>query len=144
MPHRPYRRLLKQSPRGLAKFMGALELEVMNSVWRRRKATVRQVLGDLQQAGGRPAYTTVMTTMTRLAEKGFLLRNKQGKAFVYRPAHTKKGQTSALASEVARAFLRDFGQVAVAQFAKELDRVDPELVAELAKLAGEDTEHEPS
>lgn len=124
--------------------MGPLELEVMNSVWRRRKATVRQVLDDLQQARRRLAYTTVMTTMTRLTEKGLLLRNKQGRAFVYRPAHTKKGQTSALASEVARAFLRDFGQVAVAQFAGELHRVDPELLAELAKLAGEDTEHEPS
>ncbi len=144
MPNRPYRRLLKRSSRGLAKFLGALELEVMNSVWRRRKATVRQVLSDLQHGRRRLAYTTVMTTMTRLMAKGLLFRSKQGRAFLYRPAHSKKAQTSALASEVAHAFLRDFGQVAVAQFAKELDRVDPELVAQLAELSGEDTKHGPS
>ena len=63
-------------------FLGRLEATVMEILWRRGPANVRQVAGELD----RPlAYTTVMTTLDRLFKKGLLDRRKQDRAFIYEP-----------------------------------------------------------
>lgn len=62
---------------------GELESAVMECVWRAEQATtVREVLEQLQQQRD-IAYTTVMTTMDNLHRKGWLDRDKRGKAFHY-------------------------------------------------------------
>lgn len=62
---------------------GELESAVMECVWRAEDATtVRGVLERLQQSRD-IAYTTVMTTMDNLHRKGWLDREKRGKAFYY-------------------------------------------------------------
>ncbi len=65
--------------------LGDLEAAIMNVIWQRGEATVEEVRGSLDR-DKQPAYTTVMTVMSRLAEKGVLERRKQGRAFVYRAA----------------------------------------------------------
>ena len=65
-----------------------VELEIMHVVWELGTATVRQV-HDVLSARRPVAYTTVMTMLGLLARKGHLKREESGKAFVYRPAHTK-------------------------------------------------------
>lgn len=65
-----------------------VELEIMHVVWDLGTATVRQV-HDVLSARRPVAYTTVMTMLGLLARKGHLKREESGKAFVYRPAHTK-------------------------------------------------------
>jgi predicted transcriptional regulator len=59
------------------------EAEVMNVVWDKQSVTVQDVVDSIP----RPlAYTTVMTTMKILEEKGFISRKgKRGRAYVYRP-----------------------------------------------------------
>ena len=59
------------------------ELEILKVLWETGPATVRQVMERL--AGDR-AYTTIMTTMNVMHDKGLLRRRPAGKAFVYRPA----------------------------------------------------------
>ena len=64
--------------------LAPLELDCMNALWPRGAATVR----DIQQALAptRPrAYTTIMTILDRLAQKGIVQRHKAGRAWVYRP-----------------------------------------------------------
>ncbi|MPZ00527.1 MAG: BlaI/MecI/CopY family transcriptional regulator [Actinophytocola sp.] len=62
---------------------GELESAVMECVWRVAEVTtVRQVLEQLRQQRD-IAYTTVMTTMDNLHRKGWLDREKRGKAFAY-------------------------------------------------------------
>jgi predicted transcriptional regulator len=64
--------------------LSPLELDCMNALWPAGEATVR----DIQQAlfPTRPrAYTTIMTILDRLAQKGIVLRSKSGRAWVYRP-----------------------------------------------------------
>ena len=57
----------------------------MKVVWRRDEATVRDVYEALQET--RPvAYTTVMTMMRILQEKGYLTKATNDRAHVYRPA----------------------------------------------------------
>ena len=64
------------------------ELEIMQVVWDLGKGTVRQVHERLNQQ--RPlAYTTVMTMMGILEDKGHLTRTKQGRAYLYEPVRPK-------------------------------------------------------
>jgi predicted transcriptional regulator len=82
---------------------GHLEREVMEIVWRGEPASVRDVRGLL----GRPvAYTTVMTTLDRLFKKGFVQRERHGRAFVYRAAYSREEVQTAVAAGVLTGFLQ--------------------------------------
>ncbi len=61
------------------------ELEVLKVLWQRGPCTVRDVRAVLNEARPR-AYTSVMSLMNVMAEKGQLVRREQGRAFVYEPA----------------------------------------------------------
>jgi predicted transcriptional regulator len=62
--------------------LAPLELDCMNALWPLQEATVRQVQESL--AARRPrAYTTIMTILDRLAQKGVVSRHKVGRAYVY-------------------------------------------------------------
>jgi predicted transcriptional regulator len=75
------------------------ELAIMKVVWRFDKATVRDVYEALRDA--RPvAYTTVMTMMKILEDKGYLKKTLVDRAHVYRPAQRRQ--------QVVGAMLRDF------------------------------------
>ena len=64
--------------------MGTAELEVLRALWDGGPATVRQVLNRLHERGRNVAYTTVLTFLTRLEQKGFVSSDKSGMAYVYR------------------------------------------------------------
>ncbi len=65
----------------------AAELRIMKVLWETGPGTVRQCLDVLSTEGGdAPAYTTVMTMMTQLAEKGALSVDRERQPFVYTPA----------------------------------------------------------
>lgn len=72
----------------LENLLGPLEQDVMDVVWRLGDATVRDVHDELASQR-KIAYTTVMTTMSRLAAKGLLLRDTSGLAHRYRPAMSR-------------------------------------------------------
>ena len=72
---------------GIRKALGDLEAEVMELVWTRagdRGMTVRDVFALLHKRR-KIAYTTVMTTMARLARKRLLRTETYGQAYVYFP-----------------------------------------------------------
>ncbi len=69
---------------GLAVFMGPTEARLMEIAWEHQSLTVKQALFHLGDTN-KPAYTTVMTVLSRLARKGFLTRERDGRGFVYRP-----------------------------------------------------------
>ena len=75
------------------------ELAIMKVVWRLEKATVRDVY-DALRAKRAIAYTTVMTMMKILEEKGYLVKTRVERAYLYRPARPRQ--------EVVRAMVRDF------------------------------------
>lgn len=59
---------------------GELELSILQIVRRLGRATVRDVYAALGNEGG---YTTIMTVMGRMADKGELMREKEGKQHFY-------------------------------------------------------------
>jgi predicted transcriptional regulator len=70
---------------GVAVFLGPMEARLMELVWQKGNLTVKTALFYLQDEKDR-AYTTVMTVLGRLAEKGLLQKRKEGRNFVYTPA----------------------------------------------------------
>ena len=137
MSHGAYQRLKQKSGQGLEKFIGELELAVMEITWQHELVSVRDVLRTLNENGRNLAYTTVMTVMSRLAEKGWLTAEKQGRAYLYRATYSRQQAEAEAVGQVMRALLQDFGDVAVAQFVKELDEMDPEQLSRLAELVQE-------
>jgi BlaI family transcriptional regulator, penicillinase repressor len=65
--------------------IGDSEMEVLNHVWELKQATVAQVHERILK-NRKVAYTTVMTMMQNLAKKGYLMFDKDGVTYVYRPA----------------------------------------------------------
>ncbi|HEX9437219.1 MAG TPA: BlaI/MecI/CopY family transcriptional regulator [Candidatus Limnocylindria bacterium] len=119
------------------KFLGPLEAAVMERLWKRGTATVRDVVEDLGRTRAL-AYTTVMTIMTRLHTKGLLERSRDGKTYVYRPACSREEHRERLSRDLVRGLVDEFGEVALAQFVAELDGVDAAHRAALRKLAKAD------
>lgn len=64
--------------------LGETEMEVLHHVWSLGRATVADVR-DRIEAERPVAYTTVMTVMRNLAEKGYLAIEKDGQQYVYSP-----------------------------------------------------------
>ena len=76
--------------------LGHLEAAVMDRLWSRDEPlSVREVLEDLRAE--RPlAYTTVMTVLDNLHRKGIVIRQKSGRAYVYRPSRSRETHTADL------------------------------------------------
>jgi len=78
------------------------EAEVMNVVWSHEAVTVQDVVDAIPRT---LAYTTVMTTMKILEDKGFIARrNKRGRAFVYRALVSCESASRNTVSELANRF----------------------------------------
>lgn len=79
--------------------LGELEDAVMTRVWQwNRPVTVREVLEDLQQERS-IAYTTVMTVMDNLHQKGWVRREVDGRAYRYTAVSTRAAYSAALMNE---------------------------------------------
>lgn len=80
--------------------LGKLEKLIMDRIWSwDHPVAVREVLEDLQRERTL-AYTTVMTVMDNLHRKGVLTREKDGRAYLYRPAVTREQHTAAFMGDV--------------------------------------------
>ena len=65
--------------------LGETEMEVLHHVWDLGEATVADVRKRILEDRD-VAYTTIMTVMKKLAEKGYLDYHKEGRSYVYQPA----------------------------------------------------------
>jgi predicted transcriptional regulator len=74
------------------------ELAIMKVVWRLEKATVRDVYEALR-AKRSIAYTTVMTMMKILEEKGYLKKTRLERAYVYKPSRPRQQVVGAMVRE---------------------------------------------
>lgn len=105
----------------------------MNVVWQRGDATVEQVRAALAPQRD-PAYTTVMTVMSRLATKGVLEREKRGRAYVYRATSEQSEIAgSMLSTLVGRLYAGSPGR-AIAHLIETEEEVSAEDLARLEEL----------
>jgi BlaI family penicillinase repressor len=84
--------------------LAPFELDCMNALWPLGEATVKQVQESLMSRRPR-AYTTIMTILDRLAQKGIVSRRKVGRAYMYRASLlAAEAQQSAVQQLVAGFF----------------------------------------
>ena len=115
-----------------------LERLVMEEVWRQGEATVRSVMEALNAEDGQPAraYTTVLTILQRLDVKQLVLRTRHGKTDFYTAALPREEYLGARADAEVSELLEQYGELALVQFARRVDALDPERRAALQRLAG--------
>ncbi|WP_461155027.1 NAD(P)-binding domain-containing protein [Saccharopolyspora tripterygii] len=112
--------------------LGPLEAEVMAVLWQSGSALrVREVLAELNSDRDSPlAYTTVMTVLSRLAERGVARRESAGRGYAYLAA---VGNTAEIA---VRRLLDDYGEAALVSFVDHVSE-DDELRERLRRLVDE-------
>src|SRR3954454_16236346 len=116
-----------------------LENEVMEEIWGRGEATVRDVQEALNARGEKTrAYTTLLTVMIRLDGKGLLVRRRAGRLDVYAPAISRDDYLRARAESEVAALVEDFGDLALSHFARHVGRLDPQRLETLRGLASGD------
>lgn len=108
------------------------ELEIMHVVWSLERATVRDVYETLLKRR-KVAYTSVMTVMKILEQKGHLKKKQEDRAYVYQPARPR--------AQVLRGMVRDFVDRVFQGAAKPLlvhlvedSRLSREDLAEIRRL----------
>ena len=110
---------------------GPLETAVMSVV---AAAPGPVAVSEVQKKlAGDPAYTTVMTTLSRLAGKGALTQSREGRAYRYTLAAPPEAVNDAVAARRMRRLLSDGSDRAgvLARFVAELDPEDERLLADL-------------
>jgi len=114
-----------------------LESEVMEEMWRRgEEATVRQLRESLNKRSIKQrAYTTIMTIMARLDEKGLLTRRREGKTDIYALVYSREEYLQARARAEVGALVDQYGEVALVNFARQMQSLDPKRREQLRRLA---------
>jgi predicted transcriptional regulator len=113
-----------------------LESEVMDVVWDRGEVTVREVMETLNGTAERDrAYTTYMTIMARLNDKGMLERRRDGKTDFYRPTYLRDEYADARACAEVESVVDQYGEVALAHIARKMAALDPGRRRALQRLA---------
>ena len=114
----------------LAEVLGPLESEIMDVVWDETEVTVRDVHESL--AATRPiAYTTVMTTLGRLAEKGLVKRLEDQPAHRYRPLVSREQYARSTVRSVVDWLVDRFPDPAVAYLVDAVEKEDDQVVDRL-------------
>ncbi len=79
--------------------LGRLELQIMNVVWEKGKATVHDVKDALSR-GRKPAYSTILTMMRKLEAKGYLKHDVDDRTYVYRPTISQKAARQGILGDI--------------------------------------------
>ena len=111
----------------------------MDQLWDRGELSVRDALDALNVGDWRQRrYTTVLTVMSRLEGKGLVRRTRDGRRDLYEPTLGRERYRQARAAAQAGAMVDEFGDVALAHFARHLESLDPERREQIRRLARDD------
>ena len=113
--------------------LGEAELEVLKVLWEEGPQTVRQVLTLLHERGRTVAYTTVLTFLTRLEQKGFVRSDKSEMAYLYKPTVSRDGVAKSRLTSFLEQLYDGAAGPLVLQLIRE-ERFTSEEIAELQDL----------
>ncbi|MBN1345329.1 MAG: BlaI/MecI/CopY family transcriptional regulator [Phycisphaerae bacterium] len=118
------------------------ELEILKILWRDGPANVRSVREALS-ARRDLAYTSVMTVMNIMTNKGLLKRTKQGGSFVYQPRVTEQATTRRMLGDLVDRLFDGSATLAVSRLIETSD-IDDAEIGELRSLLKEKAGEKPS
>jgi BlaI family transcriptional regulator, penicillinase repressor len=111
------------------------ELEALHVLWDKGPSTVREVMDVLEDTRPR-AYTSVMSLLSVMAEKGLCDRDLRGRAFVYKPK-LDRGQTQGgLLGDIVKRAFNGSPSTLVAQLLEQT-RPSPTEVDQIKKVVSE-------
>ncbi len=114
--------------------LGPLEAEILNIVWELGSVTVKDVHDRILADPNRElAYTSVTTVLRRLTDKGWLVCDKQGRAYYWQALLTKKQAQVIKAHEQLQQFLEVGNPDVIAAFADSLDESASEKIQAIAQ-----------
>ncbi len=112
--------------------LGELETHVMDLLWERDEASVQEVRRAL--APDRElAYTTVLTVLSRLYDKGLVERRKEGRAYIYSAATPRDEVSAPILERLVKRLFGGSRSRAVAQLLQGGEEIPDE---ELERLEG--------
>lgn len=119
------------------KVLGELETEVMEIIWKAENlVSVSDVVKALNRKR-KSAYTTVMTIMGRLVDKGVLTRKLNGSSYLYQPKVNREKFVARSVHNIFTNAISTLGQEVVLHFAKEIKKIGPKRRQELLKMLDE-------
>ena len=130
--------VFKLDKSGLEQALGTLEAQVMEAVWDAPDTvSVEDVRSRLEEHGKDAAYTTVMTTLSRLFDKGLLDREQRGRAYYYWPTLSRSELTDNVTRRVIDGLLSSFAEPAISYFVEAVGDENPDRLDMLADVIEE-------
>jgi predicted transcriptional regulator len=121
-------------------YLGPLERRVMERLWTGGPQTVGDILHALNSASDRPlAYTTVMTILVRLHEKGYVSRIQAGRTYTYDAAMDEPSLAATVGRRELSRLIERYGAASVASFAADLGTIGVPLAKRLRELADDES-----
>ncbi|MGI5819871.1 MAG: BlaI/MecI/CopY family transcriptional regulator [Armatimonadota bacterium] len=130
--------VFKLDKHGIEQALGRLEAQVMEAVWDAGESvSVEDVRARLEEQGKDAAYTTIMTTMSRLYEKDLLEREQRGRAYYYWPSLSRSELSDNVTRRVIDGLLSSFAEPAISYFVEAVGEEDPDRLDMLADVIEE-------
>lgn len=137
-PEEPDLSVFKLDKSGLEQALGTLETQVMEAIWDAAEpVAVEDVRAKLEAQGKESAYTTIMTTMSRLFDKGLLQREQRGRAYYYWPTLSRSELDRSVTRRVIDGLLASFTEPAISYFVEAVRDGHPEQFDQLAQIIDE-------
>jgi predicted transcriptional regulator len=120
------------SPRTLE--LGPLELQILGLLSPQEPSSVADIQSRLKKQGNDLAYTTVMTVLTRLFNKGHLKRTKEGRQFLYLIAPEKEKARRSIFDRVRTSLFRNDRLNPILALLDSKDELTPEELKALKRV----------
>ena len=120
---------MRVMPGGGVRGFGELEAAIMDRVWSAVRPVLVREIHDGLRPDREPAYNTVLTVVEILYRKGWLAREKDGRAYRYRATASRANYTADLMGEVFAA-----STDRLATLRRFVQRIDPAEAEELRAM----------
>ncbi|MFQ5714897.1 MAG: BlaI/MecI/CopY family transcriptional regulator [Candidatus Scalinduaceae bacterium] len=118
---------------GLDQILGKLEKQIMETLWLRGESSVRDILEGLNHSQSY-TYSTLITVMNRLSNKGILEKKKVGKTFFYKPTYTKAELLDIVSKKVIQGISELSLQATILNFIDYISSKDSKQLDHLSEL----------
>lgn len=125
--------IFRPAKAGLARALGDLEKQVMDTLWLKKEAAGREIFTEIRRSRT-IAITTVLTVLERLVQKGIVKKLKSDGVYIYTPVFTREEFADKVSQAVMKGVLDIAASSAVASFVDILADTDPKELDRLLKL----------
>lgn len=120
------------------KVLGELEAEIMEIIWGQKDAVSVKLITKTLSKKRQIAYTTVMTIMARLVNKGVLVRHFSAPSYLYKPKVSKEQFVARAVHTIFSSAVSTLGEEVLTHFIKEIKKISPKKRQELLNTLGEE------